>query len=216
MERRSTTNYLRARQRYTPRKTSVQAGGVLPVSYDYDGNRVVLLGKGLCNFMGEYKEYWSDFGGRINSDESAIDGSFREFHEETAYFFTDEIHDTRQLLQLSGSDKYVAFLAEVSYSPVHEIMSQVRYIEEKGTPYQKNHIEKTEYRWILLSDLLMMGNKDHFSEKECGIFPLFVLQHLMLPKTQSMLESLLTASVSELSKKHSFQNILMDALGELA
>ncbi len=216
MERRSTTNFLRSRQRYAVRKTTVQAGGVLPVSFDYDGNRVVLLGKGLCNFMGEYKDYWGDFGGRINVDETAVEGAFREFHEETAYFFSDEIHDIRQLFQLSGSDKYVAFLAEVPYAPIPDIVSQVRYIEESGTQYQKNHIEKTEYKWFALSDLLMRGNKDHFSETSLGVYPLFVLQHLILPRTQSILDTLQTCSVSEIAKKYSFQSVLMDALGELA
>ncbi len=203
----SKSNFLRRRQRVNKHFREACAAGVLPISTTPSGVRVALLGFGSCSHCGSYKHFWSDFGGKLDPEETAREAALREFHEETAYFFKKEIIHTDQLLRLHGNEKYVSFAAEVPYAPAEFIKEQAARVRVEGTLYERNHVEMDDYRWIELASLL--NTPDAMLQN--NLYPPFVEYHLSQKSVQDSITMLLTKSVKQL-KADTFESRLFNNL----
>jgi len=206
MMKNSKSNFLRRRQRVNKHFREACAAGVLPVSYNPEGVRVVLLGYGACSQGGGYRHFWSDFGGKLDPEETAREAALREFHEETAYFFQKDILHHDQLLKLHGNEKYVSFATEVPYSESKLIKAQANKVRAEGTLYERNHVEMDDYRWVnldfLLSPSLILSNE--------GLYPPFVDYHLSQKSVQDFIRMLLKKRVDEI-KSQTFESKLFGA-----
>lgn len=203
MMKNSKSNFLRRRQRVNKHFREACAAGVLPLSYTPEGVRVVLLGYGACSQGGSYRHFWSDFGGKLDPEETAREAALREFHEETAYFFQKDIIRHEQLLKLHGNEKYVSFAAEVPYSDAALIKRQALKVRAEGTLYERNHVEMEDYRWIPLEFLfsdpsILLGE---------GLYPPFIDYHLTQKTVQDFIRMLLTKRIEEI-KSQTFESKL--------
>lgn len=205
MIKNSKSNFLRRRKRVNKHLREACAAGVLPISRAPKGNRVVLLGYGSCSQGGVYRNFWSDFGGKLDPEETAREAALREFHEETAYFFKKEIVRTDQLFKLHGNEKYVSFVAEVPYAPIELIKINSTKIRLEGSLYERNHVEMEDYRWIDLDALLV--HTTHLHQE--GLYPPFVEYHLSQKSVQDSLRMLLTKSIDDLNSE-TFESKLFD------
>lgn len=196
----SKSNFLRRRQRVNKHFREACAAGILPISTDPSGNRIALLGYGACSQGGSYKHFWSDFGGKLDPEETAIQAALREFHEETAYFFRKDVFRLDQLLKLHGNEKYVSFATEVPYAPAEAIKEQSNKVRLEGTLYERNHVEMEDYRWINLETLLSAPEVLHKNK----LYPPFIDYHLVQNSVQDFLRMLLTRSADEI-KIHAFK-----------
>ena len=203
MMKNSKSNFLRRRQRVNKHSREACAAGVLPLSITPEGTRVVLLGYGSCSQGGVYRNFWSDFGGKLDPEETAKEAALREFHEETAYFFKKEITKLDQLLKLHGNEKYVSFAAEVSYAPIELIKENAARVRFEGTLYERNHVEMEDYRWVSLSTLLSHSANLH----QEGLYPPFIEYHLSQKSVQDSLRMLLTKNIIDL-KTETFESKL--------
>lgn len=193
----SRSNFLRRRQRVNKHSREACAAGVLPLSWDDSGKRVALLGYGACSQAGSYRHFWSDFGGKLDPEESSINAAMREFHEETAYFFQPHVQQSRQLLRLHGNEKYVSFVTEVPHADAEFIRKNAEHVKAEGNFYERNHVEMDDYRWVPLS-LLLQHPKELLS---AGLYPPFVEYHLAQPSVKRFLELLLKESVETVKNK---------------
>lgn len=203
MMKNSKSNFLRRRQRVNKHFREACAAGVLPVSISPEGERVVLLGYGSCSQGGAYRNFWSDFGGKLDPDETAKEAALREFHEETAYFFKTEVTHQDQLLKLHGNEKYVSFAAEVPYCCIDLIKKNAIKVRNEGTLYERNHVEMEDYRWAPLSVFLSHPTVLH---KE-GLYPPFIEYHLSQKSVQDSIRMLLTKGIKDL-KPETFESKL--------
>ncbi len=203
MMKNSKSNFLRRRQRVNKHFREACAAGVLPVSINPEGDRVVLLGYGSCSQGGVYRNFWSDFGGKLDPEETAKEAALREFHEETAYFFKTEITHHDQLLKLHGNEKYVSFAAEVPYSCINLIKKNANKVRSEGTLYERNHVEMEDYRWAPLNILLSHPIVLH----QEGLYPPFIEHHLSQKSVQNSLRMLLTKRIKDL-KTETFESKL--------
>lgn len=193
----SRSNFLRRRQRVNKHAREACAAGVLPLSWTSTGERVALLGYGACSQGGTYRHFWSDFGGKLDPEESSISAAMREFHEETAYFFQIHVQATQQLLRLHGNEKYVSYVTEVPYADAELIQRNADHVKSEGNFYERNHVEMDDYRWVPLS-LFLKDSKDLVKS---GIYPPFVDYHLAQPNVKRLLELLLQDSVEDIKNK---------------
>lgn len=203
MIKNSKSNFLRRRQRVNKHLREACAAGVLPLSIDTKGNRVVLLGYGACSQAGTYKHFWSDFGGKLDPEETSRQAALREFHEETAYFFQMHLIHHDQLLKLHGNEKYVSFAAEVPYADASLIKEQANKVRVDGTLYERNHVEMEDYRWVALKTLLSKPS----TLLEEGLYPPFIDYHLSQKSVQGFLRMLLTKSITDI-KEQTFESRL--------
>jgi 8-oxo-dGTP pyrophosphatase MutT (NUDIX family) len=203
MIKNSKSNFLRRRQRVNKHSREACAAGVLPLSTNPEGKRIALIGYGSCSQGGIYRNFWSDFGGKLDPEETAKEAALREFHEETAYYFKKEITQVDQLLKLHGNEKYVSFAAEVSYTPIELIKENAAKIRAEGTLYERNHIEMDDYRWIPLDVLLSHASVLHQEE----LYPPFIEYHLSQKSVQDLLRMLLTKCTTDL-KAETFESKL--------
>ncbi len=200
----SKSNFLRRRQRSNKHAREACAAGVLPLSRTPDGERVALLGYGACSQAGSYRHFWSDFGGKLDPEETAHAAALREFHEETAYFFQSSVVSTQQLLQLHGNEKYVSFAVEVPYSEIDLIQKNAVQVKTEGSFYERNHVEMDDYRWVPL-DLLL---KDTSGLLSVDIYPPFVEYHLSKPSVKRFLELLIRESVKSIKGRTLDYNVM--------
>ncbi len=205
MIKNSKSNFLRRRQRVNKHLREACAAGVLPLSCTPEGIRVVLLGYGSCSQGGVYRNFWSDFGGKLDPEETAREAALREFHEETAYFFRRNVTHTDQLLKLHGNEKYVSFVAEVPYSSIELIRKNSGKVKMEGSLYERNHVEMDDYRWVPLGTLLSETAELY----EEGLYPPFIEYHLSQKSVQNSLRMLLTKSIDDL-KSATFEAKLFD------
>jgi 8-oxo-dGTP pyrophosphatase MutT (NUDIX family) len=203
MTKSSKSNFLRRRQRVNKHYREACAAGVLPLSISPSGERVVLLGFGACSQGGVFRHFWSDFGGKLDPEETAKAAALREFHEETAYFFSNKVTSESHLLKLSGNDKYVSFVAEVPYVDEQEVRQQSLKVRVEGTLYERNHVEMENYKWMPLEFLLSQADVLH----EAGLYPPFIEYHLSQKSVQTILRVLLTKKVQDL-KVSTFESLL--------
>jgi 8-oxo-dGTP pyrophosphatase MutT (NUDIX family) len=203
MIKNSKSNFLRRRQRVNKCFREACAAGVLPISTTPEGQRVVLLGFGACSQGGAYRHFWSDFGGKLDQEESARQAALREFHEETAYFFRKDITHMEQLLRLHGNEKYVSFVTEVPYASADSIKHTAARVRIEGSLYERNHVEMDDYRWIALDALL--ASPDYLYKE--GLYPPFIEYHLMQPTVRTFIKVLLTKCVHDI-KAQTFESKL--------
>lgn len=196
MTKSSKSNFLRRRQRVNKHYREACAAGVLPLSINPEGERVVLLGYGACSQGGVYRHFWSDFGGKLDPEETAKAAALREFHEETAYVYSEHVPEESALFRLSGNEKYVSFVTEVPYICDKEIMQQSLKVRAEGTFYERNHVEMEGYKWEPLS-LLLSPLQDLHRAK---LYTPFVDYHLSQSSVQSILRVLLKKKVSDLKE----------------
>lgn len=203
MIKNSKSNFLRRRQRVNKHFREACAAGVLPISFTPKGERVVLLGYGSCSQGGVYRNFWSDFGGKLDPEETAKEAALREFHEETAYFFKKDITHQDQLLKLHGNEKYVSFAAEVPYSCINLIKENANQVRAEGTLYERNHVEMEDYRWVTMDALLSHPTILH----QEGLYPPFIEYHLSQKSVQDSIRMLLTKHIKDL-KAETFESKL--------
>lgn len=194
MTKSSKSNFLRRRQRVNKHYREACAAGVLPLSVTPQGDRVALLGLGACSQGGIYRHFWSDFGGKLDPEETAKAAALREFHEETAYTFLEAVPSEESLLRLSGNEKYVSFVVEVPYIEDRKIMQQSLKVRAEGTFYERNHVEMEEYKWVCLKTLL----KSSEELRQERLYPPFVDYHLSQSSVQNILRVLTKKDVDDL------------------
>ena len=137
--------------------------GILPITI-HKGTILFLLGKE------RYNNQWSDFGGRTEKGETAIQTAIREGGEELngLYGIGDKLHDTVQnnLVNLLYYDTYTTYIFKVPYDK--HLPTYFKNNNEFTEYYLPKHInnkynglfEKDEIRWFTFAEL----------SSECSIF----------------------------------------------
>lgn len=191
----SKSNFLRRRQRVNRQvRNTTTAAGVLPIATSDSQERVILLGSSQSYQGGKFQHFWSDFGGRLDGDESVKEAAFREFHEETANFFKGSIKSPSDLVKMHSTEKYASFVAEVPYVSIDKIKENAEKLRQNGTMYERNHIEMDDYKWLPLKELLAPAGEVLLKR----IFPPFVEFHLQEKNVQDFLTSLTYLRLSQI------------------
>jgi len=147
--------------RKVTKHTCRYSAGILPYTYNQQGQCLFLLGK-------DYEGDWSDFGGKCEFKDSnePENTACREFYEETLGAVID-ITDCREKIihgkpikiiskTLNGSPYYM-FLLYVDFSNYSETFNKTSNFLKYQ--FQGNHninkiIEKTSIRWVTIDTLL--------------------------------------------------------------
>lgn len=194
----SKSNFLRRRQRVNRHvRNATTAAGVLPVATSDTKERVVLLGSSQTYQGGRFQYFWSDFGGRLDGDESVKEAALREFHEETAYFFKGAVKSSAELVKMHSTEKYASYVAEIPYVGIDKIKEHAEKVRQTGTMYERNHIEMDDYKWLPLKELLAPAGELLLKR----IFPPFVDFHLQEKSVQDFLESLMYSRISQIREQ---------------
>jgi hypothetical protein len=139
------------------------SAGILPYTFDLNGNCLVLLGK-------DNEGDWSDFGGRSefkdHNDEKNT--ASREFYEETLGSILsineciDKINNSKKIISktLNGSPYYM-FLIKVDYLNYTDIFNKtanfIKYNYSQNNNLQNNFhkiFEKNTIRWVNINTLI--------------------------------------------------------------
>lgn len=145
------------------------AASLLPVCI-YNRELYFLFGKE--NSLEDSAKGWSDFGGRVENNESIYQGALREGTEEMTGFLGNE-HDLKKRIRNNGGyhrishNKYHVHLFHLPYEP--KLVEYYNY-NHKFLWDRMNHkllnktmlFEKIELKWYSLSDM-----KKHRSEFRC-------------------------------------------------
>ena len=145
------------------------AASLLPVCI-YNRELYFLFGKE--NSLEDSAKGWSDFGGRVENNESIYQGALREGAEEMTGFLGNE-HDLKKRIRNSGGyhrishNKYHVHLFHLPYEP--KLVEYYNY-NHKFLWDRMNHtllnktmlFEKIELKWYSLSDM-----KKHRLEFRC-------------------------------------------------
>ena len=145
------------------------AASLLPVCI-YNRELYFLFGKE--NSLEDSAKGWSDFGGRVENNESIYQGALREGAEEMTGFLGNE-HDLKKRIRNSGGyhrishNKYHVHLFHLPYEP--NLVEYYNY-NHKFLWDRMNHkllnktklFEKIELKWYSLSDI-----KKHRLEFRC-------------------------------------------------
>lgn len=127
--------------------------GVIPLSIDPKTKKIVaLLGfEQRWGSKGGYYTY-TDFGGKIDPGETKKEAAVREGNEETAFAFKRHITEDTvvELVTRTDNTLYAFYAAPVPYTPLETIRKKAA--EERKKP--GNHVEKSDYIWVELSELL--------------------------------------------------------------
>jgi ADP-ribose pyrophosphatase YjhB (NUDIX family) len=127
--------------------------GVLPLSIDPQTKKVMVLLGFEQRFGGKGSYYtYTDFGGKIDPGETKKEAAVREGNEETAFAFKRHITEDTvvELVTRIDSTNYAFYAAPVPYTPIETIRKKAT--EERKKP--GNHVEKSDYIWVELSELL--------------------------------------------------------------
>jgi len=150
------------------------SAGILPYSYDPDGNCLFLLGK-------DYSGDWSDFGGRCEhiDNNNEINTASREFYEETlgsVITNTECIHKLKNgnpvkiiSKTLNGSPYYM-YLLYIDYENYSDIFNKmlnfIKYNSSKNNNFinksiinESKLVEKISIKWISIDTIIAsIGN----------------------------------------------------------
>lgn len=137
--------------------------GVLPLSIHPETGEVMAL-LGLENRWWDRSGYvYTDFGGKIDPGETKKEAAVREGNEETAFVFKDYINHSSvvELVTRIDSSNYAFYVVPVPYLPKESIQRQANIERRKPG----NHVEKSDYVWVKLSDLVarIYDNSQHLN-----------------------------------------------------
>jgi hypothetical protein len=148
--------------------TPATAAGVMPISLDPDTKEVVVLLGLEDRWWDRHRDIWiTDFAGKIDSGETKLIAAAREFTEETAGVYP--IYDPRTkslstshnpLIELKTNVphtvpiRYASYLLPMPYIHREKIKEQADILRK----IPGNHVEKDDYYWVKLSDVLRKGN----------------------------------------------------------
>jgi|GEM_PF-3140628 len=151
--------------------TPATAAGVMPISLDPDTKEVVVLLGLEDRWWDRHKDIWiTDFAGRIDPGETKLIAAAREFTEETAGIYP--IYDPKNkglstshnpLIELktnvphTAPIRYASYLLPMPYIHREKIKKQADIMRK----IPENHVEKDDYYWVKLSDIL--SKKNHFT-----------------------------------------------------
>tara|TARA_B100000989_G_scaffold279710_1_gene242570 strand:- start:104 stop:661 length:558 start_codon:yes stop_codon:yes gene_type:complete len=144
------------------------AGSILPVALNENGELCFLFGKE--NPMEDSAKGYSDFGGRLEKNETPYEGALREGSEELTGFLGDK-KQLRKLIKKNGG----FYPLEIDSYHIH--IFYLKYDEHLPLYYNKNHeflwnkmdkkllnnsklFEKIKIEWFSISD--MMSRKKEF------------------------------------------------------
>lgn len=126
------------------------AAGIIPYN--------IFNGK-LCFLLGLENGKWSGFVGGSESNEEPIDTAIREFNEETALIFYDDLYKIREQLTKttpivdktsSGKTVYLWFISyQNDISRFHENISKLN---------NKIYLEKKDIRWFSVNEIKNSNN----------------------------------------------------------
>jgi hypothetical protein len=154
-------NYNTWNYRKISKNSSRYSAGILPYTYNQQGQCLFLLGK-------DYEGDWSDFGGKCEFKDSnePENTACREFYEETLGAVID-ITDCREKIihgkpikiiskTLNGSPYYMflLYIEHSNYSETFNKISNFLKYQYSGNQNIQKIIEKTSIRWVNIDTLL--------------------------------------------------------------
>ena len=122
------------------------AGSILPISFNTKGELCFLFGKE--NPMEDSAKGFSDFGGRLENNETPFQGALREGSEELTGFLGDK-KELRKLIKKNGGHHVI------SIGTYHIHMFHLPYDEKLPLYYNKNHM----FLWNKMNKKLLNDSK---------------------------------------------------------
>ena len=104
-----------------------------PVATSDTKERVVLLGSSQTYQGGRFNIFWSDFGGRLDGDESVKEAALREFMKKLPISLKGTVKSSAELVKMH-SILYASYVAEIPYVGIDKIKEHA----EKGSPNRHN------------------------------------------------------------------------------
>jgi len=161
--------------------TIYKAAGILPYSFTEDGKICLLLG---CEDRAKKKKTgnpitWWSFGGKREKDETPVVTAAREFNEETAHIFEDQLDTIKQNMESTKilkfwfrPGKYILYFVEVPYDTTISKKFASADVEAR------EQSDQTKVDWVMLDSLIcaIVNRSDSFTYQETiqYFFPFFL------------------------------------------